>query len=61
MKTTRGKVAMEEHTARKYEIPSTLKVHGYLLNTHSNNKTKVKQLTRISHELKLGWRVEQIK
>ena len=35
--------------------------HGYLLNTHSNNQTKVKQLTRISHELKLGWRVEQIK
>ena len=151
VKTTRGKVAMEEHTAKKYEIPSTHKVvkvaeaqkqtekkeqsenhkiikrgpntglcvwlpngdfiqgkkanktmaeaveragvervaalkihhdnsflvsrevhpkyadnqqklsHGYLLNTHSNNKTKVKQLTRISHELKLGWRVEQIK
>ena len=35
--------------------------HGYLLNTHSNNMTKVKQLTRISRELKLGWRVEQIK
>lgn len=35
--------------------------HGYLLNTHSNNMTKVKQLTKISRELKLGWRVEQIK
>lgn len=35
--------------------------HGYLLNTHSSNTTKVKQLKRISLELKLGWRVEQIK
>ena len=151
VKTTRGKVAMEEDTAKKYEIPSTHKVvkvveaqrqneskeqppthkvikrspnsglcvwlpngdfiqekkacktmaaaveqagaervaalkiphdasflvsrevHpkyageqqklslGYLLNTHSNNSTKVKQLERISRELKLGWRVEQIK
>ena len=102
---------VKEHSAKKYEIPSTNKVikvaearkqneskvqagvervaaikiphhnsylvskeahpkyadnqqqlsHGYLLNTHSNNQTKVKQLTRISHELKLDWRVEQIK
>ena len=52
-------VSREVHP--KYADNQQTLSHGYLLNTHSNNKTKVKQLERISHELNLGWKVEQVK
>ncbi len=51
-------VSREAHP--KYADNQQKLSQGYLLNTHSNNETKVKQLDRISHELKLEWRVEQI-
>lgn len=142
VKTTRGQVVINEHTAKKYEIPSTSKVvkvaeakkkehkepakrapktglcvwlpdgslvqetkakftmtaienagveavaklriphdslflvsrekhplyaanqqklsHGYLLDTHSSNKAKKRQLYKISKALNLGWKVEII-
>ena len=144
VKTTRGQVVINEHTAKKYEIPATRKVvkvaeakkkdehkepakrapktglcvwlpdgsliqetkakftmmaaienagveavaklriphdsmflvskekhplyaanqqklsHGYLLNTHSSNKVKKRQLDKISKALNLGWKVEII-
>ena len=52
-------VSREAHP--KYSSSQQKLSHGYLLNTHSGTKDKVKQLERISRELKLGWRVEQIK
>ena len=52
-------VSKEAHP--KYADNQQKLSHGFLLNTHSNNETKVKQLTRISRELNLGWRIEQIK